>query len=129
MGKLDDFFSNLKKSLKKGLEIEKDDQESQYDDYIESKSRFAILEINPEKEQEMLDNIVARIKRMNMETIAILMLETFKPANRLVSQLYGFYAAPFLEFFGIQGYDYAVLLNKKKNITNLINKIKEDENE
>jgi len=76
----------------------------------------------------MIDQIAARVKKMKMEAPAIMMLETFKPVNRLISQLYGFYTAPFMEIFGIRGYDYAVLFNKKKNVKTLIDKIKEDKN-
>lgn len=123
MGRLDEFFQNLKQSLRRGIEVEKDDEVP--DD--ESEYKFLARELNPEREQNMLDQIAARIKRMKIEAPAIMMLETFKPVNRVVSQLYGLYAAPFMEIFGIRGYDYAALFNKKRNVKYLINKINEKE--
>lgn len=127
MGRLDKFFSNLKESLKRGLAIGDEDQELLDKKDNEIGSRLIIPDITHNEEEKMIDQIAARIKKMNMETPAIMMLETFKPVNRLISQLYGFYAAPFFEIFGIRGYDYAAFFNKKKNLKILVNKLKENE--
>ena len=63
---------------------------------------------------------------MNMNIIAITMLQTYKPVSTIFSKTFGFLYAPFFELFGLSGYDYAIILGKKKNLEKIINKLKED---
>ena len=111
----------LSKLLKRGIE-------SPDDEAIEDESKLGFLisqELTPEREEEMIDQLAMHIKRMKMETLAILMLNMFKPVSTVVGQVYGFYLAPFMEIFGIRGYDYAFLLRRKKNVKKLLVKIEE----
>jgi hypothetical protein len=124
--RLGKFIEKLKMSIKRGLETGDDDQGyTEKDD--NSTHLFTVKDLPPEKERELIDKIAARIKELKIEAPSIMILETFKPVNSSLSQLYGFYAAPFLEIFGIRGYEYANFLNKKKNVRDLINKIRENE--
>jgi hypothetical protein len=123
LGKFRGIISNLKESLKRGLETGEDEV------YINEKkaksnSTFLVPDLSHDEEENMINAIATRIKKMKMEIPAIMFLETFKPVNRLISQLYGFYAAPFFEIFGIDGYKYSVFFNNKKNLENLISKLK-----
>jgi len=123
MGRLE----NLSKLLRRG--IESPDDETIYKDDNESKFRLGVQELSPEREEKMIDQLVMHIRKMKMETPAMLMLRIFRPVSTLISQVYGFYAAPFMEIFGIRGYDYALLLSKKKNVKELMKKIEEKDDE
>ena len=120
MKKIDKFY----KVLKKGLETP-DDTSSMDRDEHESKSKFSLVahELSPEREQEIIDEIVLKIKNMKMETPAIMMLNMIEPVSPFISQVYGFSVAPFMELLGIKGYDYTMLFTKKKNVSEIIKKI------
>ena len=123
MRKPNKFLTNLKVILKKGLET---GEEEEYTEKIgvESNARFIIPYLTQNEEENMINKLSERIKKLNLELPAIIFLETIKPINRLVSQLYGFYVAPFFEIFGLQGYAYSIFFNKRKNLENLISKLK-----
>lgn len=118
MKKMDKFY----KVLKKGLETP-DDTSSMDRDEHESKFSLVAHELSPEREQEIIDEIVLKIKNMKMETPAIMMLNMIEPVSPFISQVYGFSVAPFMELLGIKGYDYTMLFTKKKNVSDIIKKI------
>jgi len=120
MGRWDKFF----KLLKRGIEPPSDERFLENRD-SKLKFRLFVPELTPEKKREMIDKLAERIKRMKLEAPAIIILEMFRPASSILSQIYGLYAAPFMELFGIRGYDYALLFSDEKNVKDLINKIKE----
>ena len=118
-------WENLKERIKRGLESP-DDEETLNEDSNSSKFGLITPQITAKREEELIEKIVSQIKKMKMETAAILTFEMYKPVSRPFGQIYGFYSAPILEFFGFKGYDYALLMSKKKNVQELIRKLKED---
>lgn len=118
MKKIDKFY----KTLKKGLETP-DDTSPMDRDENESKFSLVAQELSSEREQEIVDEIVLKIKNMKMETPAIMMLKMIEPVSPFISQIYGFSVAPFMELLGIKGYDYTMFFTKKKNINEIIKKI------
>lgn len=120
MGKWTEFKARIKRGLESPSEEENIVEDS-------NSSMFGILvpSITAKREKELIENIVSRVKKIKMESPAILTLEMYKPVSRPFGQLYGFYSAPILEFFGLTGYDYAVLLSKKNNVQEIINRLQE----
>lgn len=112
------------KILKKGLETP-DDTSSLDRDKHESKFGLVAQELSPEREQEIIDEIVLKIKNLKLETPALMMLNIIKPVSPFISQVYGFSVAPFMELLGIKGYDYTMFFTKKKNVNEIIMKIEE----
>jgi hypothetical protein len=120
-----DKWEKFKERIKRGLESP-DDEEILNENSKSPKYGVIIPQISAKREQELIEKIVSHIKKMKMETVAILTLEMYRPVSRPFGQIYGFYSAPVLELFGLRGYDYALLVSKKKNVEEIIRRLKED---
>jgi hypothetical protein len=114
MGKLDKIIA----ALKRGIEI--DDEEDN------KNVEFLAPNLNDEREQHIVDEFIKRVKKMKMNAVAIMMLQTYKPVSNVFGQVYGVFFAPFLEVVGFSGYDYALVFRKRKNIEKIINELRED---
>lgn len=86
-------------------------------------------ELTAEKEEELINKLARKIVDLGLETPAIFFLEWHKPIATISAQTVLFPAAPFLEAFGVAGYDWAQLFMKKENVEKLLKKIEELSNE
>lgn len=81
-------------------------------------------ELDPKKEEGMIDSLAKQVNRMGMQAPAVLFLETVKPLSEVGGHLAIFSGIPlFLEFFGVRGYDWTLLFSKEENIERLLKKI------
>ena len=94
----------------------------------ESLNDIPTLEINPEKEEQLLKEILKKIRKYKLKNTALLFLRSYKPLN-----VYGAKVAPvifspyffLLDFFQIDGYYYNAFFMKKENLEKLIKRIEE----
>lgn len=83
------------------------------------------LEITPERETELIDKIVATISKHNMELPTIFFGSGFQSTSTVLSQMLLLPMTPYLEAFGISGYDYVALFSNKDNVRRLMEKLDE----
>lgn len=76
----------------------------------------------------MIDWLANSINKHELQGPAILFLESISPVSVIGSQLSKIFIAPFLEVFGVNGYDWASLFRKRENISRLLKKIGEQPN-
>jgi len=84
-----------------------------------------LSELSPEMESQMLDGLANTVVRWGLETPAIYFLETMKPLAVYTSSLTITVGAPILEIFGISGYKYAALFQKRDSVERLMRRIEE----
>ena len=84
------------------------------------------LELDSEREEEMIKFIADKIKRYGMKAPALLMLIPLTRVGPVFSQTYILMMAPWLEAFGLRGYDVTAFFNKTERVERLVNKIRED---
>lgn len=77
------------------------------------------LELSAEREEEMINYIVTKIRDKKMESPAILFLSQIKPVSSVGSQLVLLPIAPFLDLIGINIYDYIGFFMNRKNVEKL----------
>ena len=82
-------------------------------------------EISPNREDEIINNVVALVSRSDMELPALLMLSSLIPLGTILSQLALYPIAPIFELVGIKGYQYAAFVEKKDNLRRLVKKIEQ----
>jgi len=73
----------------------------------------------------MLKGLADIVVKYGLETPAIYFLETMKPLAVYMSSLTLTISAPVLEIFGIAGYDYAALFQKRDSVEKLMREIEE----
>lgn len=83
--------------------------------------------LSPEKEEEMINRVVRGVRRMGMETPAVVFFEMIRPVSYIGGQLGYYFAAPFAEAMGLRGFDWANLFSKRENITQILKKLEEEE--
>jgi len=82
-------------------------------------------DLSPEREEELLDNLANEIVRRKLDEDAILeILKGMKRFSYQISYL-GLITVPFLDLFGINAYEYAILFEKPENVERLVKKIEE----
>lgn len=86
-------------------------------------------ELTAEKEEELINKLARKIVDLGLETPATFFLEWHKPIASISAQTVLFPAAPFLEAFGVAGYEWAQLFMKRENVEKLLKKIEEFVNE
>ena len=82
------------------------------------------LELTPDEETEMIEKISRKIAQRKMELPALLFLEPYEPVSALIGETFLVWISPVLDFVGIDGYRYSLLLRKKENIKRLRGSIK-----
>lgn len=96
---------------------------------VTQKKGIILSTINPvlslEREVQLLDSIAKIIVKYDLGMPANLLLEIICPLSYIGSTLFLLPSAPFLELFGIPGYEYTELFRKRDNIKRLIRKIEE----
>ena len=83
------------------------------------------LEITPERETELIDKIVELVSKHNLEIPTIFLGSGFRSTSTVVSQMLLLPLTPYLEAFGISGYDYVALFSNKDNVRRLMEKLDE----
>lgn len=81
------------------------------------------VELTPEKEDEMIENIAKNISQRKLKLPALLFLEPYEPISTIVGETFLVWISPFLELVGIAGYEYSLFLRKKENIRKIREKI------
>ena len=83
------------------------------------------LELTLEREDEIINNLAQIISQRNLELPANLFLEPFKPISTIVNETALVWVSPILDFLGMPGYEYSLLLRKKENVSRLLQRIEE----
>lgn len=82
-----------------------------------------------EEDKDILDKVAKKIKKMKMETPAILFLETVKPLNYVGSQTMTFFRPIVHSIFDCIQYDkFAALLEHRNCIEELLTRIEREQN-
>lgn len=87
------------------------------------------LELNPEEETDMIENISRKIVQRGLELPALLFLEPYEPVSTFIGETLLVWISPFIDFLGIDGYKHSLLLRKKENIKKLRDSIEKSEKE
>ena len=106
-----------------------EDEKKDDDTFIVGTRDFLALPtmLTPEKEEEMINRVVSGVRKMGMETPAVVFFEMVKPVSYIGSQLGYYFAAPFAVAIGLLGFDWANLLSKRENIERILKKLEEEE--
>ncbi len=81
------------------------------------------LDISPEREEEIVEQVANRIVDNKLEAPAMLFLIPFRPISPIASQLALLPFAPLLEAFDIPGFDYVSFLKSSDNVNMLVKRI------
>ena len=77
-------------------------------------------EVTPEDESEWVRKVAERIKRWQMETVALMVLYTIKPLSHIGGELGRFFVSPFVPLFGEDVEKFFAVFEKTQNIDRLI---------
>ena len=83
------------------------------------------LEITPERETELIEKLAELVAKHNLEIPTIFLGSGFRSTSTVVSQMLLLPMTPYLEAFGINGYDYVALFSNKDNVRRLMEKLDE----
>ncbi len=84
-------------------------------------------ELSPEKEEELIDKIVKKIKKSSFKEFAPLYLHMLEPFSTVSSE-FALLFTPFIDvMIGINSGEYALLLQKNENIRKILEKLEKDE--
>ena len=78
-----------------------------------------------DKENEFIEKAAKRIIELDIDIVAIFLLQTFKPLVFIGGELANFFLAPYLPLLDDNGYDFINVFQKRENIEKLIKKIEE----
>jgi hypothetical protein len=84
-----------------------------------------LSELAPETEERMLCGLADTVVRYGLETPATFFLETMKPLAVYTSAFTLTIGAPVLELFGVDGYKYASLFQKRDSVEKLMKRIED----
>ena len=73
-----------------------------------------------DKEEELIEKIAKKIIDMELDPIAIMLLNTFKPISTIGGELGYFFLAPYLPLLDERGYDFIDTVEKRENIEKII---------
>jgi hypothetical protein len=83
-------------------------------------------ELKPEDEERIINRITGEVMKTELQTVAIIFLETIKPVSQIGSQMSMMFVAPFLTGFGGLGIDYIKFFEKRENIEKLVKRLEEE---
>lgn len=81
--------------------------------------------VEPEEEDEMIEEAVELIFKHGLETIAILVLQTAKPMCYIGGEFGRFFLAPLIPIMGHKGDIFLTTFEKRENLEKIIKKIEE----
>ena len=76
-----------------------------------------------ERERELIEKVARKIVDMELEGVAIMLLQTIKPLTKIGGELAYFYLAPFLPLLEDKGYEFLDTFEKRENIELLIRRM------
>lgn len=125
-----DLFSRLrnfftKKQVNNNSKTDNKAQNTSFNRQIDDKPFMPWSEVTSERESELIDGLAKQVVDHGLEFPTNLFLEVIRPAAFIGSRLGLNYFAPFLELFGISGYEYSIIFEKEENIKRLIRRIEE----
>ena len=82
-------------------------------------------ELPPEREKELVERVAQEVSRRGMEIPALFVGWGALPSSAIYGSLFLTPLAPYLEGFGIDGYEIAAFVKKKENILALIKRIEQ----
>ena len=77
-------------------------------------------EPTPEEEDEIIRRVAEHIIRNDMDLVAILFLESFKPLPSVYGPMARFMVGPFLPVYGDEAMRYMAVFQNKQNLKKLI---------
>lgn len=83
------------------------------------------FEITPERETELIENLVEKITKYDMELPAIFLGSGFQSTSTVLSHMVLVPLTPYLDAFGINGDDYVALFSNKANVKRLMKRLDE----
>lgn len=83
------------------------------------------LDITPEREQAVIEKIAKATIRWGLEMPVLLVGSGFKITSTIISDTILLPWVPFLEFVGVNGYEYTAFFRKKENVDRLLKRIEE----
>lgn len=83
------------------------------------------FEITPERETELIENLVEKITKYDMELPAIFLGSGFQSTSTVLSHMVLVPMTPYLDAFGINGDDYVALFSNKANVKRLMKRLDE----
>ena len=98
------------------------EEEKEYNSHIDGR------ELKAERVEELVNGIVDKITHYGVEGPALMFLYPLKATNVFIAELGILPYAPFLELFGMRGYDYVTFLSKRENVDLIIKRIEEHYN-
>jgi hypothetical protein len=84
-------------------------------------------DLPPEEEERLIDEIVNKLVKRRLGTLALMLLESGGPLTNLFAELWMGLYGPYFDFIGIDRY--MALLRKKRNVERLISRLDKAENE
>ena len=86
---------------------------------------FPSYDLPKEREDELIERIAQNVTRMDLDLPALLIGHVLIPTGQILSQTVLVPIAPMLELIGIRGYDYLALINNRKTVKRLMDRIEE----
>jgi hypothetical protein len=77
-------------------------------------------------EERIINRITDEVMKRELETVAIIFLESVKPISFVGSQMGMAFVAPFLIIFGDLGIDYIKFFEKRENVEKLLKRLEEE---
>jgi len=87
--------------------------------------QMPVMDITPERENEITEKIAHFISRFGMEWPVLLIGWAYVPVATIVTQMTLLPWAPILEMVGIHGFQYTSFFEKKDNVKRLLERIDE----
>lgn len=76
-----------------------------------------------ERERELIEKVARKLVDLELEGVAIMLLQTIKPLTKIGGELAYFYLAPFLPLLEDKGYEFIDTFEKRENIELLIRRM------
>jgi hypothetical protein len=128
MDRISNFFGKKKKEEKteKRQQDSKGESRSYFRGFIDHFGfQLPTRELTPEREEELIEALVSKVHSWGLETAAIFFLQSIEAYETVGSSLFLLPAAPFLEFFGVPGYEYSSLFMNRGSVERLMKRIEE----
>ncbi len=87
------------------------------------------VEVTPEEETELIEQVAQKIHEYKMETVAILLLESSKPLVWVGGEMGRFFITPFVPIisdkWGVKSEKFFLIFEKRENIERLLKRLEE----
>jgi hypothetical protein len=86
------------------------------------------MELSPEKEEEIIENIVERVRKYKAKQMALMFLRSYKPMSVYGSQIAPAFLSQYfflMDLFDVQGFNYNAFFMKRENLDRLVERLEE----